>query len=404
MIEKLRRLDRPLWFLFAGTTVTRLGTFVFPLLTVYLSQVRDFPLDEVGLIMSVGSLGLLAGNFAGGWLADTWSRKSTLVIALIANAIGFFGLAFEYEAGFLYALLLFVGYFGSGMYTPAANTIIADMTSTDDRAFAYTVNYVCINLGMALGPLIGGVLADVAYRWVFLGDVGTTLICAGLILYGVVESRHERAKNRGGEPTEPRPSLWGTLGRHRLVTAFCFANFFIIAPLMGLEFSVPLLVKETYEVEALYIGIVYTINAACILALSFSIERVVRDRGDLAMMANAGLLWTAGLVILNVGHSLPALLICTAVWTVGEIIASVVVPTFISRRVASEYKGRFLALNDAMRSLASVLCPIVLGAIWEGHGERPVLLILLALPLLGTLSYVGMLVVGNRRRDSLAVG
>ena len=177
MIEKLRRLPRPLFYLYAGTTITRLGAFVFPYLTIYLSEARGYGADRVGQILSAGSLGLLAGNFAGGWLTDRWSRKWTLILALLFNAAGFAGLAWQYDAGWTYALFLAIGYFGSGMYTPAANTVVADLAPQDIRPFAYTVNYVCINLGMALGPLIGGFLAAVSYGWIFVGDVATSLVC-----------------------------------------------------------------------------------------------------------------------------------------------------------------------------------------------------------------------------------
>lgn len=402
MIGEIRSLPRPLWYLFAGTAITRLGTFVFPLLTVYLSEARGFPVDAVGVILAVGSLGLLVGNLWGGWLSDEWSRKRTLVLALVLNALGFLGLAPGFASGWPYALFLFVGYLGSGMYTPAANTVVADLTSNEQRSFAYTVNYVCVNLGMALGPLLGGVLAGVAYSLVFLGDVATTCLCAVLIVFGVQETR-------GGAPS-PGPSETPTactsfvkvLARHRIVTACCFASFFLIAPLMGLQYAVPLLVKTVYSAELFWVGTVYTINAACILALSFVVERFVRHRNDFAMLAAAGLLWTGGLAILFAGNSLGALLACTVVWTLGEIVASIVLPTFLSRRVAPELKGRFLALLEAMRSTAGVVCPIALGAVWAHRGVPPVLAILLVLPILGTLCFVALgLVSGARRRAAV---
>ncbi len=395
MISRLTKLPAPLWFLFAGTTITRLGSFVFPFLTIYLSEARSFSADRVGLILSVGSLGLLSGNLLGGWLADGWSRKRTLLLALLLNAAGFFGLSGHFESGVGYAAFLFLGYLGSGMYTPAANTVVADLTSSEIRPFAYTVNYVCINLGMALGPLMGGLLAGFSYRLIFLGDVATTLVCLVLILLGVAETRRRVASPVANN--SPRVPILETLRRHRLVTAFCLVSFFLIAPLMGLEYCVPLLVKTVYDAELTWVGVVYTINAACILSFSFLIERLVRRRNDLMMMTLAGLLWTAGLLLLNLGHSLVALLACTAVWTFGEMVASIVGPTFISRRVAPEYKGRFLALNDAMRSLAGVVAPIALGWVWEHQGVPLVLLIVLILPMIGTVCYGGMLFLGSFR-------
>jgi MFS family permease len=412
MIEKLRQLPRPLYVLFAGTMITRLGAFVFPFLTIYLSEARGYTVDRVGLILSVGSVGLLLGNFTGGWLTDGWSRKRTLVVALLLNAAGFAGLGFEHASGWTYAAFLFLGYGGSGMYTPAANTLIADLAPEGVRPFAYTVNYVCINLGMALGPLLAGFLAAFSYTWIFVGDVVTSLVCAALIVVGVAETRG-RAVAATPPPTpdaaaRPRaglglsPAVWL---RHPLVMAFCVSNLFLIGPLMGLEYAVPLLVKTVFEEPLSFVGAVYTVNAACILALSFTVERLVRGRDDMMMMIVAGAFWTVGLAILLAGFSVGALLVCTAVWTVGEIIASILVPSHIARHVAPAVKGRFMALNDIVRSFAGVVCPIGLGLVWRSHGPSAVLAVLLALPVLGMLSYLVLALVraAGRRTPSASL-
>lgn len=392
MLEKLRRFPRALFFLFAGTTITRMGTFVFPYLTIYLSEAAGYGADRVGQVLSVGSLGLLAGNFAGGWLADRWSRKSTLILALLLNAAGFAGLAFHYQSAWLYALFLAIGYFGSGMYTPAANTVVADLAPDDIRPFAYTVNYVCINLGMGLGPLIGGFLAAVSYKWIFIGDVATTLACAALIAIGLAETcttppQESHAPNAA---RDSYPKVWV---QHPLVLIFCLANFFLIGPLMGLEYAVPLLVKTVFLQNLAYVGVIYTINAACILSLSFIVERLIRGRNEYLMMILSGLFWTAGLIVLLVGFSVTALMICTAIWTLGEIIASILVPSFIAQRVAPAVKGRFMALNDIVRSFAGVICPIGLGLIWANQGASTVVYVLVALPIAGVLAYLTMLCV-----------
>ncbi len=386
MLEKLRQLPRELYLLYVGTTITRLGAFVFPYLTIYLTEAQGYGVDRVGLILSVGGVGLLLGNYAGGWLTDRWSRKWTLVAALLLNAAGFAGLAGRYDSGWTYAAVLFVGYAGSGMYTPAANTVIADLAPSDLRPFAYTVNYVCINLGMGLGPLIAGFLAAISYTWIFVGDVATSLVCAGLIAAGLSETR-QRA---GGPPQVVRtlgvsPAVWL---RHPLVMTFCLASFFLIGPLMGLEYAVPLLVKTVFMEKLSFVGAVYTVNAVCILALSFTVERLIRHRNEMLMMVIAGFFWTVGLVILLAGFSVGALLVCTAVWTVGEIIASILVPSFIARHVDHELKGRFMALNDIVRSFAGVICPIGLGFIWRFQGVSTVLYVLVALPVVGMLSYL----------------
>ena len=395
MIGDLLRLPRPLFFLYAGTIVTRMGAFVFPYLTIYLSESRGFGFDHVGLILSVGSVGLLIGNYVGGWLTDHWSRKWTLIASLLINATGFGGLAIAYDAGWPYALFLLIGYFGSGMYNPAANTLIADLAEDSVRPFAYTLNYVCINVGMALGPLIGGFLASVAYRWIFVGDILSSLLCAGLIALGVrgrpVVEEPRLSESQQGAPIALATGLiWF---RHPLVLVFCLAYFFLICPLMGLEYAVPILVKDTFSHSLTYVGIIYTTNALCVLCFSFAIEKFIRRFNALSAMIGAGCFWAAGLMILLVGYSISSLWICTVVWTIGEIIASIVVPTFVADRVDAEVKGRFLALNDMVRSLAGILCPVGLGLVWTHWGPRMAVMVLVALPFIAIVSYLSLLLV-----------
>ncbi len=381
--SRLNALPRALVFLYAGTIASRLGTFVVPYLTLYLSQGRGLSRAGTGRIIAAGSVGLLVGNLMGGWLADRVGRKPTLLAALAVNVIGIGALSWSLPSGWAYAVALAVAMVGAGMYTPAANALIADCTSETERPLAYTVNYICINIGMGLGPLLGGLLAAYSFTGLFVGDIVTTLVCAGLIARGIPSTRPRSISHV--------PALRSTLGiwrRHLPLVAFCGASFLLIAPLMGLEYAVPLVVGTVLHEPLAFVGLVYSINAACILALSLPVERWLRGRDELAMMALAGALWTAGLAIVLVDLSLASLLACTVVWTMGEIIASVVVPTYVSRHVDPAAKGRMLAVQDAVRSLAGIAAPITLGLLWDEGGLSTVLVTLVATPAVGALIYL----------------
>lgn len=401
MLDQLRALPRSLAYLYAGTIATRLGSFVVPYLTLYLSEHRGLGPSTTGQIIAAGGFGLLLGNLLGGWSADRVGRKATLLAALGINAIGVAALANTLPSESAYAVALALALAGAGMYTPAANALIADCTSDAQRPFAYAVHYVCINVGMGLGPLLGGFLAASAFTWLFVGDIATTLVCMLLIAAGL------RAPPRATRP-EPTPgSMLDAWRRHPRILVFCGASFFVVAPLMGLEYAVPLLVGSVLHEPLAYIGLVYSINAGCILVLGLPIERALRGRDEVTMMAVAGCLWTAGLVILLAGFSTAALLISTVVWTQGEIIASVVVPTYVSRRVDASAKGRLLALQDVVRSTAGIVAPITLGLVWDRLGASAVLIVLVATPAAGTLLYLAHRLVGGHRsapRERAALG
>ena len=203
-----------------------------------------------------------------------------LLVALLVNAAGLAILAGASGSGWTVALQLFAALLGVGMYTPAANTVIADETDEDSRQLAYTINYVCINLGMGLGPLLGGLLATVGYGWLFAGDIATTLVCFALIAVGLHPTRSNAPRSiaASGSPL----SVWR---RHPTILAFCAIGFLLIAPLMGLEYAVPILVVTELHRPLVFVGLVYTINAVCILALSFPLERLPRGRDEYRMTA-----------------------------------------------------------------------------------------------------------------------
>ena len=382
--ERAWRLPPALALLYAGTIATRLGTFVVPYLTIYLSETRGFSLAITGIVVGAGGVGSLAGNLLGGQLADRLGRKPTLLLASIVNMVGIAALSSSLPSVPAYAFALGLALAGTGMYSPAASALIADLTTESERSLAYTINYVCINVGMGLGPLLGGVLAAYSYGWLFAGDIASTLVCAVLIAVGIPAVRLKRVELDGRGTSTLR--VWV---RHPTLVAFGGASIFVVAPLMGLEYAVPILVRTTFDEAFVFVGLVYSINAACILVFSLPIERAIRGRDEAAMMALAAALWGLGLSILALGFSVFALLSCTVVWTMGEIVASIVVPTYLSRRVAASAKGRMLSLQDGVRSVSAIACPIALGAVWDGAGVGVVVAVLVASPVLGFVVYAG---------------
>src|SRR5256885_16380222 len=81
-------LPRPFWFIWAGTLVTRAGSFVLPFLALYLTQVLHLSLSQAGLVIALYGAGGAAAGPLGGFLADRFGRRITLVTALGLGGLG----------------------------------------------------------------------------------------------------------------------------------------------------------------------------------------------------------------------------------------------------------------------------------------------------------------------------
>ncbi|MFF8863261.1 MULTISPECIES: MFS transporter [unclassified Streptomyces] len=379
-LTRLRALPLALRVLFLASFINRAGMFVFPLLAVYLVRGKDLSPGEAGLLISVGSTGLLAGSLLSGPLRD---RRTALLTALLLNACGYLGLAVLDGPPWTYAGLLFVALVGMGMFGPASNTLVADLTEPDQRPFAYTVSYIGNNLGMGIGPLLGGLAAAYSYHVMFAGNIIAGLVCAAMIALWVPSERRDRDKTRKDRTRS------GPLG-HRHVLLLVLVSFFYVVPLIGLEYALPLAVTTVLHDSAGLVGVVYTVNSVVVVGLGLAMEKRMQGRGTKPLLLVSGALWAAGLTVIVVGFSLPAILLSTVIWTLGEIIASVVVPTYIADHVDERRVGGFMALNGFVLGLARLAVPAGLGALWTAQGHRPVFLTLLAAPLVGMAAYAGL--------------
>ncbi|GIJ79202.1 Predicted arabinose efflux permease, MFS family [Micromonospora phaseoli] len=380
-VSRFRALPRPLRMLVLASFINRAGMFVFPLLAVYLVQSRQLSVGEAGALISVGSTGLLAGSLLSAAVCARAGRRAALVSSLLLNALGYLGLAVFDGPPWTYAVLLFVALVGMGMFAPAANTLIADLTEPEQRPFAYTVSYIANNLGMGVGPLLGGLAAAYSYHLMFAGNILLGVLAAITIRLCVpADTRRPAATAR---------TTGGRTGLRRdldvavvVVVSFCY-----VAPLIGLEYTLPLAVTGVLASSVAVVGAVYTINSLVVVAAGILIERRIKAYQTRTLLIVAGLLWSAGMAILVFAFSLPAVLLSTVVWTLGEIIASVVVPTYIADHVEPDRVSAFMALNGFVLSAARLVVPMGLGLVWQTQGHQPVLYLLLLTPVVGVAAF-----------------
>lgn len=378
---RFKELPLPLRVLFLASFVNRAGMFVFPLLAVYLVRGEGLTPGEAGLLISVGSTGLLVGSLLSGPLCDRRGRRTALLTALALNAAGYLGLAVLDGPPWTYAGLLFVALVGMGMFSPASNTLVADLTTPEQRPFAYTLSYVGNNLGMGIGPLLGGVAAAYSYHVMFAGNILAGLVCIAMIALWVPKDRMG-----GGSADREAKERSGPLG-HTHVLLLVLVSFFYVVPLIGLEYALPLAVTTVLHDSASFVGAVYTINSVVVVSLGLVLEKHLRGHGTKLLLLVAGVLWAAGLGVIVLGFSLAAILLSTVIWTLGEIIVSVVVPTYVADHVDKRRVGGFMALNGFVLGLARLVVPVGLGVVWTAHGHGPVFLILLAAPLVGMAAF-----------------
>ena len=191
-------LSKQMWWLAFVVFINRSGTMVIAFLTVYLTY-KGYSLAQAGYVMGAFGLGSFIGGYLGGRLTDKYGHFYVQVFSLLLNGILFIVLG-QMHTIWQIAICIFILSSLGEAFRPANSAAIAAYSNDVNRTRGYSLNRLAINLGWAVGPAIGGILAYTSYSLLFWAD-GITCILASILLFVVlppsknvvVKTHHEKA-------------------------------------------------------------------------------------------------------------------------------------------------------------------------------------------------------------------
>lgn len=378
-------IPRPFWALLAGTFITRAGSFVMPLLFVYLTQQRHLELPIAGAIVSLYGLGALLGSMLGGALADRYGRRSTMLISYVTGAsfLLVLGVARSLPA---IAISTFMFALASDMSRPATLALMADVIPPEFRPKAFSMLYWVINLGFSFASLIGGYMAKRNFAALFLGDAATTLALALIIWKFVPETRPERKAHEAQAGSLATPFL------DKRFAPFLFLNL-LVATVFFLHLSVQPDDMNSKGLSTEDYGLSIAANGVLIVLLQPFITRLQATWKHANALALAALFTGVGFGLNIFAHTLPAYVGAVAVWTIGEILFAPVNSTVVAQLSPENLRGRYQGSFTLTWGMASMLAPVLGSSLIPVIGHRGVWLGAFAL---GTLAAVGHLVISAR--------
>jgi MFS family permease len=184
-------LPREMWWLSFVMFINRSGTMVIPFLTVYITH-KGYTLAEAGYVMGAFGAGSILGGFLGGRLTDKYGFYWVQVSSLFLNGLLFIILG-QMESIFKIGLTIFVLSSLGEAFRPANAAAIAAYSTEENRTRCYSLNRLAINLGWAVGPAIGGILAGINYKLLFWVDGFTCIAASGLLLITLLPKDKGRA-------------------------------------------------------------------------------------------------------------------------------------------------------------------------------------------------------------------
>lgn len=345
-------IPRPVWWLAAVLLVNRAGTMVIPFLTVYLTG-KGYTLAEAGYMMAVFGCGAIIGGYIGGRLTDRFGSFYIQTGSLLLNGLLFIVLGYMQTLWQIGLCIFALSSLGEA-FRPANAAAIAAYSNDQNRTRCYSLNRLAINLGWAIGPAVGGLLASIDYALLFWAD-GLTCMAASLLLYLLFSTRYR-------EETAIAPIEQEAAGTSAYRDGFYLRGLGCIL-LIGICFFqlfsiVPVFYKEAVHLPEPVIGAILALNGLIIalveMVLVFRLER--RKDGMYYMIAGTALVGVSFL-LLAAAPFLAFVLASMLVITFGEMLLFPFANNFWVERSRHHNRGQYAALYTMAFALAQVLAP-----------------------------------------------
>lgn len=348
LMTSLRALPRAAWFMFAGTFINRCGSLVMPFITLYMTRQR-YSLADAGWTLFAFGLGNLGASLIGGHLADMIGRKRTMMTSLFSTSVLMCLLPQAHSLGVIQALMFAIGLAGE-LYRPAVNALIADIIPMEHRLTAYAANRTALNAGWALGPALGGFLANYSWAGLFYADALTTF------LFGLIAWRTLPHGNRSSGTAMRWSGIWREILRNRPFLVFAAANLCVAIIFMQMNSTFSLLITDRGFEPWVY-GLVNSLNGALIVFIELPLTSVTRRFRPRNVIALGYFLCGLGMTFAVGADSIPAFVSVIVVFTIGEIIALPMASVHLAQIAPEAYRGRFMGVFGLTWALAVLLGP-----------------------------------------------
>lgn len=365
---------------------------VLPFLVVYLTRELHFSPAQAGLAFALyGAAAIVAGPVSG-WLSDRIGALPIMRASLLLSGIIVlvYPMARSLEAVYV-ATILWAAC--SELFRPASLAAITHVVSAGQRKSAYALNRLAINLGMSIGPALGGFLAAVSFRSMFVVDGGTTILAALVLMLtrwkAPTGGRHHTAHKHRGEAK-------AILSDKRLLV-FLVAEFLVAIVFYQHESTLSLFLVNYLNYSPAFYGALFTINTLLIVALEVPLNQSTSHWPAAWALLAGCVLFALGFGGLAIVSTAPGILFTVVLWTFGEMMLFPAMSAYLGDIAPPAQRGAYMGAYSLSLNLALTCGPWAGTQILAAFGPTTLWLIMFVFGALAA----GLMVYATPRRQPL---
>lgn len=356
-------LKREIYILFVGKLVTAMGSFVWPMLTFFLTTKLGLTDGMSTLLIATASVLSFPAALLGGKLADRFSRKS-IIIVFDCLTVSFYLLAAVLPLTIWTAAILFLAGLFQTIESPAYDALNADYSTSAQREKAYSLSYLGFNLGYIVGASVAGILFEKYLRLAFCINGISIFVSTVLIIFFV------HAKNAVSEdtqalqenyseyelPVDEKLSVLKVLRQRPVLIGMLLIGCFAAMPSNLVGILLPLQLKDALgETGATIYGYLNSLNGFVVIVFTPILTVVLKRFTEIPKTIFGLLLFVAGIALFSLDTAIAVLFVGMFVFTLGEVVTVLGSNPYASRRVPASHRGRVGGISSVIHSVFSSL-------------------------------------------------
>lgn len=349
------------WLLCVAGFVNRAGAMVVPFLSLWLGERFGYSVGEAGRLISLYGIGAVLGSLLGGRLADWLGPVRVQIVTLGASCVWML-LMTQVEQPLLLGASVFVLGVLNDAFRPGNITAVGGSCAPPLRRKALSLNRLALNAGWAIGPTVGGYLADVDFRLLFVVD-GATCGFAALFLWLLLRNWRPDVPVRAADDkreTSPRKDphfVW--LMVCTLLYLLAFMQYFSTESRW---------LEQTFGYDKSTIGWFLAINPVMIVLFELPAVHALREKRALPIVACGAFVTGLGYLLLVPSPGATLLVLSMVTIAVGEILQMPQLGAYVNDHAPPHARGAYNGAYTGMFSLGMVLAPWLGGELYDAAG------------------------------------
>ena len=400
LITQYGGLKKEIYVLFVGKLVTAMGSFVWPMLTFFLTTKLGLSDGVSTMLIATASVVSFPAALLGGKLADRFSRK-TIIIVFDCLTVSLYLLSAVLPLTIGTAVLLFMAGLFQTIESPAYDALNADYSTSRQREKAYSLSYLGFNLGFIVGASVSGLLFENYLRLAFCIN-GLSIFMSTVLIFFFVHAKNAISEDADAllesyseyeQPVDDKLPVMKLLRQRPVLIGMLLIGCIASMPSNLVGILLPLQLKDSLgEAGATLYGYLNSLNGFVVIVFTPVLTVLLKKLTEIPKTILGLILFIAGTALFSLDAAALILFVGMFVFTLGEVITVLGSNPYNSRRIPASHRGRVGGISSVVYSVFSSLTQYLISFMLMATGSnyRIIWLVFIACGLVAVLLYALM--------------